>query len=75
MFCWIVIKAFSSEVGTGSRKENASKQESEAERLQGAETTKFRRPILLLCRENPRFPRLASPAGMTDLPRTRGGVD
>jgi hypothetical protein len=25
MDCWIVIKAFSSEVGTGSRKENASK--------------------------------------------------
>jgi hypothetical protein len=27
MDCWIVIKAFSSEVGTGSREENASKRE------------------------------------------------
>jgi hypothetical protein len=27
MDCWIVIKAFSSEVGSGSREENAPKQE------------------------------------------------
>jgi hypothetical protein len=30
MDCWIVIKAFSSEVATGSREENVSKRESEA---------------------------------------------
>jgi hypothetical protein len=41
MDCWIVIKAFSSEVGTGSREENASKQESEAERLQGRKLQNF----------------------------------
>jgi hypothetical protein len=30
MDCWIVIKAFSREVGTGSREENASKREAGA---------------------------------------------
>jgi hypothetical protein len=30
MDCWIVIRAFSSEVGTGSREENASKREAGA---------------------------------------------
>src|SRR3954470_4283744 len=30
MGCWIVIRAFSSEVGTGSREENASKREAGA---------------------------------------------
>src|SRR5438876_963659 len=41
MDCWIVIRAFSSEVGTGSREENASKREAGARRLQGRKLQNF----------------------------------